>query len=79
MRKKLATKICAIVMTAAMVASMAGCGDDSGDNSQASTPGSSEAGDPGQESGGADNQESETTPLPVSGKLGSHSVSFFQA
>lgn len=60
MRKKLATKICAIVMTAAMVASMAGCGDDSGDNSQASTPGSSEAGDPGQESGGADNQESET-------------------
>ncbi len=59
MRKKLATKICAIVMTAAMVASMAGCGDDSGDNSQASTPGSSEAGDPGQESGGADSQESE--------------------
>ena len=38
MRKKLATKICAIVMTAAMVASMAGCGDDSGDNRQASTP-----------------------------------------
>lgn len=33
MRKKLATKICAIAMTAAMVASLAGCGNNDGSNS----------------------------------------------
>lgn len=54
MRKKLATKICAIVMTAAMVASMAGCGDDSGNNSQANASGNQPESQ--QESGGADDQ-----------------------
>lgn len=64
MRKKLATKICAIVMTAAMVAGMAGCGGDDGNSSQ---NGSSEGGNSQadnqteqsseEQSGGAENSE----------------------
>lgn len=60
MRKKLVTKICAIVMTAAMVAGMAGCGDN---DSGSSTPGgNSQASNAGQESGGAGDQGSEEQP-----------------
>ncbi len=58
MRKKLATKICAIVMTAAMIGTMAGCGNDSGSNASDSTP-QSESGS-SEEQGGADNASDET-------------------
>ena len=59
MRKKLVTKICAIVMTAAMVASMAGCGDN--DSGSSSTPdGNSQASNAGQESGGAESNSDDT-------------------
>lgn len=57
MRKKLAMKICAIAMTAAMVGTMAGCGNDS-------ASGSSDAGSSSPESssdaGGADNASDES-------------------
>ena len=72
MRKKLAMKICAIVMTAAMVGTMAGCGNDSSNPSSSagesgsSSEVSSDAAEDSEESGGAD-ESSEETPAEEEG------------
>ena len=62
MRKKLATKICAIAMTAAMVATAAGCGnDDSTQGSGSSSESSSEESSSEESTGGADESSEESS------------------
>ena len=64
MRKKFATRICAIAMAAAMVAGVAGCGNDSAEPSGSASGGSESSGGEsstgGEESGGAEDQSQET-------------------
>lgn len=57
MRKKLATKICAIAMTATMVASLAGCGND-----PAGTPSGSGSSGEGSNQGSEENPGGQDTP-----------------
>lgn len=65
MRKKFATRICAIAMAAAMVAGVAGCGNDSAEPSGSASGGSESSGGEsstgGEESGGGRRSESGDT------------------
>ena len=82
MRKKLAMKICALAMTAAMVGTMAGCGNGdtasgSANESGSAAEGSSDAGAGTEESGGADQGSEESSADGGEGAEGGEAASTF--